>query len=82
MRYSKNFKQFVNDNGHKCYYCQKIFEIKQLSKEHLYSRKDSHSGENGNVVLACKKCNVIVGSMPLVNKIELIIKLRIEQKNK
>lgn len=40
----------------KCFYCDLVFEIEQLTRDHLTPK--SCGGLNiGNIVLACRKCN-------------------------
>ncbi|MDE0518823.1 MAG: HNH endonuclease [Oligoflexia bacterium] len=44
-------------NKKECYYCEKKFDIKNLSMDHLVPLVRGGRSTKNNVVVACKKCN-------------------------
>lgn len=59
-------------DGLKCFYCQKPFidiNDPDITIEHLLNVSHGGNGNNHNLALACKSCNLIAGDKPIVEKI-------------
>lgn len=56
-------KDLVRLYGSKCYYCDKYFNIGDLTLDHIYPKsKTKVKTDKATCVLACKPCNVKKGS--------------------
>ncbi len=76
--YSKQKKKILERDGRSCFYCGKIMELKDVSLEHLIPLSMGGKNELSNMVLAHEKCNNEVGNLPIYKKVNLAIKMRIE----
>jgi 5-methylcytosine-specific restriction endonuclease McrA len=55
---------FLRD-GYRCVYCGQVFEIADLTVDHVQPRVQQGDASGGNLVTACRGCNVRKGSQPL-----------------
>ena len=66
---AQTLKDIIERDGEDCFYCGCKTTDKDRTIEHILSV--AHGGNNNinNLSLSCKKCNVIAGSKPIVEKI-------------
>lgn len=55
---------FVRD-GNRCVYCGQVFEVDELTIDHVQPRVKQGDTSGGNLVTACRLCNVRKGSSRL-----------------
>jgi 5-methylcytosine-specific restriction endonuclease McrA len=55
---------FLRD-GNRCVYCGQVFEIDELTVDHVQPRMRLGDASGGNLVTACRPCNVRKGSRRL-----------------
>lgn len=59
----RRFRIFVRD-GHRCVYCGSVFPVEDLTVDHVQPLLRGGDGSSGNLVTACRGCNVQKGSIP------------------
>jgi 5-methylcytosine-specific restriction endonuclease McrA len=55
---------FARDGG-RCVYCGEVFEVDQLTVDHVEPRVRRGDRSSGNLVTACRACNTRKGSQSL-----------------
>lgn len=69
---SKKKNILAERDGLKCFYCQKTFidiNDPDITIEHLLNVSHGGNGNNHNLALACKQCNLVAGDKSIVEKI-------------
>lgn len=56
----KREEVFARD-GHRCVYCGEVFAADELTIDHVQPRARGGDRSGGNLVTACKACNVLKG---------------------
>ena len=71
---SSQLEKLLFAQGGKCFFCKNNLERSEASVEHLLARANGGSNDiNENCVACCKSINSLFGSLPLKNKIEIIL---------
>lgn len=55
---------FARD-GYRCVYCGEVFPIEELSLDHVQASSRGGDRSGGNLVTACRACNVLKGRQRL-----------------
>lgn len=66
-------------DGTECFFCGAEMKPEEMTIEHLVGKNKGGTDHSDNLVLAHEKCNQGIGAIPLVAKIEIHVKMRIEQ---
>lgn len=59
--------------GGLCFFCQKPLPATDASVEHLVAKSNGGSKQDENCVVCCKSLNAMLGSMPLKEKIRVVL---------
>lgn len=59
--------------GGLCFFCKKPLSETEASVEHLVASANGGSNRDDNCVACCKSLNILLGSMPLKNKIDVCL---------
>lgn len=59
--------------GGRCYFCEGPISAPDASVEHLVARANGGSDGDDNCVACCKSLNTMLGSMPLKDKIRVVL---------
>jgi len=57
---------FARDD-YRCVYCGKVFDVAELTVDHVRPRVRSGDRSGGNLVTACRSCNTRKGAQRLAN---------------
>lgn len=63
-------------DGGGCFYCGKPMPEKDITIEHILSLESGGNNNLDNLALAHGKCNVSAGSLPVVEKVKLLLQAR------
>jgi 5-methylcytosine-specific restriction endonuclease McrA len=69
-------------DGSECFYCGLPMEAIDISVEHLLSQAEGGNDRLSNLALAHRKCNALAADLPVVGKVLLREKLRIDSRRK
>lgn len=53
----KSIEYFYERDGGRCFYCQFHVERKEATRDHKIPKSKNGSDDEGNIVLACRRCN-------------------------
>lgn len=70
--------RLANRDGKRCFCCLKPFDFSKLTIEHLFNFSHGGTDNENNLGLACDDCQKLLGNLPVVKKIEVVIKRRKE----
>lgn len=71
---SSQLEKLLFAQGEKCFFCKKKLAKNDASIEHLVAKANGGSNVNNeNCVACCKDVNSLLGSLPLKQKIEIIL---------
>lgn len=62
-RRKEHIRRCVIDNGLQCYYCGWIINLIEITVDHVIPIDQSGGQERGNVVIACRDCNLKKSNM-------------------
>lgn len=65
-------RQYDKQDG-KCYYCTSALPMKKLGWEHMKTRKSKGANALYNLVLACRECDLLKGSISTVAEAEAYV---------
>lgn len=58
-------KELITENGKKCGYCFRLQNKKDLTLDHIQPLCKGGTDTKDNMILACKECNEVKGSMDI-----------------
>ncbi len=67
-------------DGSDCFYCGLPMEAADISVEHLLSQADGGTDRLSNLALAHRNCNELAADLPVVGKVLLRERLRVDRK--
>lgn len=71
---TSKLEKLLFTQGGKCFFCKKKLERNDASVEHLLAKANGgNNNNNENCVACCKAVNLLIGSLPLKQKIEIIL---------
>ena len=71
---TSKLEKLLFTQGGKCFFCKKKLERNEASVEHLLAKANGgNNNNNENCVACCKAVNLLFGSLPLKQKIEIIL---------
>ena len=71
---TSKLEKLLFTQGGKCFFCKKKLERNDASVEHLLAKANGgNNNNNENCVACCKAVNLLFGSLPLKQKIEIIL---------
>ncbi len=65
-------EQLLERDGENCFYCKKHMQEDEITIEHILSVLHGGNDNIANLALTHKSCNLLAGSLPIVEKINLI----------
>src|SRR5687767_1224674 len=69
----KPLDRLLYAQGKRCFFCREPLARADASIEHLVALANEGADSDANCVACCKALNRLLGSMPLKNKIEVVL---------
>lgn len=70
----KQLDRLLFEQGGACFFCGDGLNKANASVEHLLSKASGGTDDEGNVVACCKSLNSLLGSKPLKEKIQIVLR--------
>ena len=72
----KQLDKLLFEQGDRCFFCQQNLTKADASVEHLCAQANGGTNADENVVACCKTLNALLGSKPLKEKIQIVLRQR------